>query len=167
MNPGRGEPSRGALAGEIVSRAIPWCGLTKLQRLGDHGFLVVSKTAAKADHSRKMIAQAIKRRMAYPHSPSFLNPTIGILPKKSVTIGTRSEEKIGVDAPQPAGPNPRARLSNGLNLLMGRRCWRRAIRPNCDRVKPCRRTKAGRRSPLVLTKRAGGEAFRPSRSPGP
>ena len=53
MNPGQEDPAGVAFAGEIVSRAIPSFWLTDLQRLGNHGFLVVSNTAAKTDHSRK------------------------------------------------------------------------------------------------------------------
>ena len=52
MNPGQEDPAGVAFAGEIVSRAIPLFWLTDLQRLSNHGFLVVS-TAAKADQSRK------------------------------------------------------------------------------------------------------------------
>ena len=62
-----------------------------------------------------MIAQAIKRRMAYPPSPSFLSLTIGILPKKSVIIGTRSEEKIEVEAPPRPARIPGIGLCNALN----------------------------------------------------
>ena len=47
MNPGGEDPAGVAFAGEIVSRAIPLFWLTDLQRLGNHGFLVVS-TAAMA-----------------------------------------------------------------------------------------------------------------------